>query len=128
MYNTDRSRKQTLVEYGFRLPSALDNRPLNYDEFNEKISKVIYVSTTPNDEEIVLSNNHIVSQIVRPTGLLDPIVEIRKTEHQIDDLINELMLLKNNNQRAFITVMTIRMAEDLTNYLNNTKVKNNLFT
>ncbi|RJS90938.1 excinuclease ABC subunit UvrB, partial [Ureaplasma urealyticum] len=123
MHNTDRSRKQTLVEYGFRLPSALDNRPLNYDEFNKKLSKTIYVSATPNDEEIALSDNHIVSQIVRPTGLLDPIIEIRKTEHQIDDLINELMLLKNKNQRAFITVMTIRMAEDLTNYLNNTKIK-----
>lgn len=123
MYNTDRSRKQTLVDYGFRLESALDNRPLNYDEFNNLISNAIYVSATPNDEEIALSNNNIVHQIVRPTGLLDPIVEIRKTEHQVDDLLNELNKIKQNNQRAFITVMTIRMAEELTNFINNTNIK-----
>ncbi|MCV3753818.1 excinuclease ABC subunit UvrB [Ureaplasma zalophigenitalium] len=123
MHNTDRSRKQTLVDYGFRLPSALDNRPLNYDEFNQTLDNVIYVSATPNDEEIALSNGVIVSQIVRPTGLLDPVIEIRPTEFQIDDLIRELNILHDKNERAFINVMTIKMAEELSSYLNNTSIK-----
>ncbi|AJQ45082.1 excinuclease ABC subunit B [Ureaplasma diversum] len=123
MHNTDRSRKQTLVEYGFRLPSALDNRPLNYDEFNHLLDNVIYVSATPNQEEIELSNNVVVDQIVRPTGLLDPEIEIRKTEYQFDDLVNSLIELKNKNERAFVVVMTIRMAEELSKHLNDTPIK-----
>ncbi|WP_323368752.1 excinuclease ABC subunit UvrB [Mycoplasma tullyi] len=117
MYNTDKSRKTTLVEYGFRLPSALENRPLNYDEFSNKSDQVIFVSATPNDEEIQLSNNEIIEQIVRPTGLLDPIVEIRPRLDQINDLMNELKIQKDKNERTFITVTTIKMAEDLTEYL-----------
>ncbi|MCV3743758.1 excinuclease ABC subunit UvrB [Ureaplasma sp. ES3154-GEN] len=123
MHNTDRSRKQTLVDYGFRLPSALDNRPLNYQEFNAALDNVIYVSATPNDEEVELSNNVIVSQIVRPTGLVDPSIEIRPTQYQIDDLIKELNILRSKNERAFINVMTIKMAEELSSYLNNTDIK-----
>lgn len=90
MYNTDRSRKETLVKYGFRLPSALDNRPLNFKEFNDKLDNVIYVSATPNDYEIEKSHNCVVEQIVRPTGLLDPKIEIHSSKYQIDDLVVEL--------------------------------------
>ncbi len=117
MYNTDRSRKETLVEYGFRLPSALDNRPLNFEEFNDKQDKTIYISATPNEWEIEDSNNHIIEQIVRPTGLVDPTIEIRKTTRQIDDLVNELNIQKNKKEKTFISVMTIRMAEELTELL-----------
>lgn len=117
MYNTDRSRKETLVEYGFRLPSALDNRPLNFEEFNDKQDKTIYISATPNEWEIEDSNNHIIEQIVRPTGLVDPTIEIRKTTGQIDDLVNELNIQKNKKEKTFISVMTIRMAEELTELL-----------
>lgn len=123
MYNTDRSRKETLIEYGFRLPSALDNRPLNFEEFNNKLKHAIFVSATPNEYEINLSNNEIVEQIVRPTFLLDPKIEIRKKENQIDDLINELFIQKEKNNKTFITVMTIRMAEDLTEYLKQRNIK-----
>ncbi|EGZ31269.1 excinuclease ABC subunit UvrB [Malacoplasma iowae] len=123
MYNTDRSRKETLVEYGFRLPSALDNRPLNFDEFLNKINKVLYVSATPNEWEINESNGVITEQIIRPTGLVDPIVEIRKTKDQIIDIENELNKQIAKKQRTFITVMTIRMAEELTNYLKNKNIK-----
>lgn len=123
MYNTDRSRKETLVEYGFRLPSALDNRPLNFDEFNKKIDKVIYVSATPNDYEIEKSNNIIIQQIVRPTGLLDPLVEVRPSKYQIDDLISEINKQILKNEKTFVTVLTIRMAEELTNYLKQRKIK-----
>lgn len=123
MYNTDRSRKETLVEYGFRLPSALDNRPLQYDEFLNKLDKVIFVSATPNEWEIDYSNNTIVEQIVRPTGLLDPKIEVRSTKNQMEDLLNELQIQKENNERTFITVMTIRMAEELTHFLQERGVK-----
>lgn len=116
MYNTDRSRKQTLVDYGFRLPSALDNRPLNFDEFKNKINKVLYVSATPNDWEVD-SSHQVVEQIIRPTGLVDPVVEIRKTENQILDIENEISNQIKKNERTFIMVMTIRMAEELTQYL-----------
>lgn len=116
MYNTDRSRKQTLVDYGFRLPSALDNRPLNFDEFKNKINKVLYVSATPNDWEVD-SSHQVVEQIIRPTGLVDPVVEIRKTENQILDIENEISNQVKKNERTFIMVMTIRMAEELTQYL-----------
>ncbi len=117
MYNGDRSRKETLVEYGFRLPSALDNRPLRFDEFEEKIHQVIYMSATPGDYELEQTNNEVVEQIIRPTGLLDPKVEVRPSKNQIDDIVNELDKTIANNERILITTLTIRMAEDLTAYL-----------
>ncbi len=123
MYNGDRMRKQTLVDYGFRLPSALDNRPLKFDEFNQKINQIIYVSATPGDYELDLVNNKWVEQIIRPTGLLDPTIDVRKTEGQIDDLINEINLRKAKNERVLITTLTIRMAEELTSYLKNLGIK-----
>jgi excinuclease ABC subunit B len=116
MYNGDRSRKQTLVDYGFRLPSALDNRPLNFTEFNKKISKVVYLSATPGDYELSRTP-YLVEQIIRPTGLLDPVVVIRKKEGQIDDLVHEIMKRIKQSQRTLITTLTIKMSEDLTNYL-----------
>jgi len=116
MFNGDRSRKQTLVDYGFRLPSALDNRPLNFEEFNEKISKVIYLSATPGDYELERTP-YLAEQIIRPTGLLDPVVEVRKKEGQIDDIVFEIMKRIEKNQRTLITTLTIKMSEDLTNYL-----------
>jgi excinuclease ABC subunit B len=116
MFNGDRSRKQTLVDYGFRLPSALDNRPLNFDEFNEKIDQVIYLSATPGDYELA-KTPHLVEQIIRPTGLLDPVVEVRPKEGQIDDIVAEVMDRIERNQRTLITTLTIKMSEDLTTYL-----------
>ena len=123
MYNGDRMRKTTLVEYGFRLPSALDNRPLQFNEFVDKINQVIYVSATPGDYEMELVNNKVTEQIIRPTGLLDPKIEVRKTEGQIDDLINEINIRKEKNERVLITTLTIRMAEELTSYLKNIGIK-----
>ncbi len=123
MYNGDRMRKQTLVDYGFRLPSALDNRPLKFDEFRNKINQAIYVSATPGDYELQLVNNNYVEQIIRPTGLLDPTIEVRKTEGQIDDLIGEINKRKEINERILITTLTIRMAEELTNYLKGVGIK-----
>lgn len=123
MYNTDRSRKQTLVEYGFRLPSALDNRPLEYNEFLDKIDKALFVSATPNEWEIDYSNHNIIEQIVRPTGLLDPLIEVRPTKYQLDNLLGELHLQKQKNERTFVTVMTIRMAEELTHFLQQKNIK-----
>src|SRR5574344_574427 len=117
MYNGDRMRKTTLVNYGFRLPSALDNRPLKFDEFEKKINQVIYVSATPGDYELEKTNNQFVEQIIRPTGLLDPTIEVRPTTNQIDDLISEINIRKTKNERVLITTLTIRMAEELTNYL-----------
>ena len=117
MYNGDRMRKSTLVNYGFRLPSALDNRPLKFEEFEKKINQAIYVSATPGDYELSKTNNEFVQQIIRPTGLLDPTIEVRPTEGQIDDLINEINIRKSKNERVLITTLTIRMAEELTNYL-----------
>ena len=123
MYNGDRARKMNLVEYGFRLPSALDNRPLKYDEFEKKINQAIYVSATPGDLELEHTNNTYVEQIIRPTGLLDPEVEIRKTEGQIDDLIGEIRTRIEKNERILITTLTIRMSEELTNYLKDLDIK-----
>lgn len=117
MYNGDRQRKQTLVDYGFRLPSALDNRPLKFDEFESKINQVIYVSATPGDYEKELVDHKYVEQIIRPTGLLDPTIEVKPTKGQIDDIINEIRIRKEKNERVLITTLTIRMAEELTNYL-----------
>ena len=122
MYNGDRARKQVLVDYGFRLPSAMDNRPLKFEEFEQKLNQVIYVSATPGDYEKEKSKN-IVEQIIRPTGLLDPIIEVRKSKNQIDDLVNEINLCKEKNERVLITTLTIRMAEELTDYLKKIDIK-----
>ena len=123
MYNGDRARKQNLVDYGFRLPSALDNRPLKYDEFESKINQVIYVSATPGDLELEHTSNHYVEQIIRPTGLLDPTIEVRKTDGQIDDLVGEINNRIEKNERVLVTTLTIRMAEELTNYLKELDIK-----
>lgn len=123
MYNGDRMRKTTLVEYGFRLPSALDNRPLQFDEFESKLNDVIFVSATPGDYEMKLVDYHFAEQIIRPTGLLDPTFEVKPTEGQIDDLIGEINERIEKNERVLITTLTIRMAEELTNYLMGVGIK-----
>ena len=123
MYNGDRARKQNLVDYGFRLPSALDNRPLKFTEFEDKINQAIYVSATPGDYELEKTNNEFIEQIIRPTGLLDPVIEVRKTEGQIDDLVGEINERIKKNERVLITTLTIRMAEELTDYLKNLDIK-----
>jgi excinuclease ABC subunit B len=117
MYEGDRSRKQTLVDYGFRLPSALDNRPLRYDEFMGLVPRIIFVSATPGEDELRLSGGVIVEQIIRPTGLVDPPVEIRPVAGQVDDLLSEIRLREKKNERVLVTTLTKRMAEDLTDYL-----------
>lgn len=117
MYNGDRSRKETLVEYGFRLPSALDNRPLRFEEFEGKINQIMYVSATPGDYEMQKPNIPVVEQIIRPTGLLDPIIDVRPTLGQIDDIYKEIILRIERNERVLITTLTIKMSEELTNYL-----------
>ena len=123
MYNGDRSRKETLVEYGFRLPSALDNRPLRFEEFEKIINQVIYVSATPGDYELEHVNNEVVEQIIRPTGLLDPKIEVRPTANQIDDIISEIKMRQEKNERVLITTLTKRMAEDLSAYLKELGIK-----
>ena len=123
MYNGDRARKQVLVDYGFRLPSALDNRPLKFDEFENKINQAIYVSATPGDYELNKTNGKFVEQIIRPTGLLDPTIDVRKKEGQIDDLISEIQDRIDKNERTLVTTLTIRMAEELTNYLKDVGIK-----
>ncbi len=123
MYNGDRMRKQTLVDYGFRLPSALDNRPLKFDEFESKINNAIYVSATPGDYELEKTHGKYVEQIIRPTGLLDPIIHVRGTEGQIDDIINEIRIRMAKNERVLITTLTIKMSEELTNYLKELNIK-----
>lgn len=123
MYVGDRARKTTLVDYGFRLPTALDNRPLTFVEFNEKIKNVIYASATPGDYELKKVNNRVVEQIIRPTGLLDPLVEIRPSKNQIDDLISEIKKTITQKNRVFILTLTIQMAEDLSRYLQEQKIK-----
>jgi excinuclease ABC subunit B len=123
MYNGDRMRKQTLVDYGFRLPSALDNRPLKFEEFRNKIKQAIYISATPGDYELDLVNHKYVESIIRPTGLLDPTIEVKPTEGQIDDLIGEINERINKNERTLVTTLTIRMAEELTNYLKSLNMK-----
>lgn len=117
MYNGDRSRKETLVEYGFRLPSALDNRPLKFDEFEKKGNNLIFVSATPGDYELEKVNREVVEQIIRPTGLIDPLVTVKPRKNQIDDIINQINQRIKQNERVLITTLTIRMAEDLTSYL-----------
>ncbi|WP_297969905.1 excinuclease ABC subunit UvrB [uncultured Faecalibaculum sp.] len=123
MYNGDRARKETLVEYGFRLPSALDNRPLTFPEFEQVTGQSIFVSATPGDYELEKTDNHVVEQIIRPTGLLDPEVEVRPTEGQIDDLVDEIRQRIAAGQRTLVTTLTVRMAEDLTEYLKNLDIK-----
>src|SRR5438876_617438 len=117
MYEGDRSRKQTLVDYGFRLPSALDNRPLRFDEFMNLVPRMVFVSATPGVDELQLSGGVIVEQIIRPTGLVDPTVEIRPVAGQVDDLLSEIRLREQKNERVLVTTLTKRMAEDLTDYL-----------
>ena len=123
MYNGDRARKQVLVDYGFRLPSALDNRPLKFDEFEGLIKNAIFVSATPGDYELEKTNNTVVEQIIRPTGLLDPVVEVRPIEGQVDDLVDEIRDRIERKERVLITTLTVRMAEDLTSYLKGLDLK-----
>ena len=123
MYNGDRMRKQTLVDYGFRLPSALDNRPLRFEEFRDKINQAIYISATPGDYELELTGNKYTEQIIRPTGLLDPTIEIRKSAGQIDDIISEINKRVERNERVLITTLTVRMSEELTDYLKGVNIK-----
>ena len=123
MYNGDRARKETLVNYGFRLPSALDNRPLRFEEFEKMVNQAIYVSATPGDYELEKVHGEVIEQIIRPTGLLDPEVEVRPTMGQIDDLVDEIRERIERNERTLITTLTVRMAEDLTAYLKNMDFK-----
>jgi excinuclease ABC subunit B len=123
MYNGDRSRKETLVEHGFRLPSALDNRPLKFHEFEERMPQMIYVSATPAEYELKNSGGVIVEQVIRPTGLIDPQIEVRPIATQIDDLIAEIRECVKNEQRILVTTLTKRMAEDLTDYLQGVNIK-----
>ena len=123
MYRGDRSRKLTLVEYGFRLPSALDNRPLSFEEFESVVPQVIYVSATPADYELRKAQGVVVEQIIRPTGLMDPEIRVRPAEHQVDDLIGEIRRRAERNERILVTTLTKRMAEDLTEYLTDMGIK-----
>lgn len=123
IYEGDRSRKQTLVDYGFRLPSALDNRPLNFTEFTERINQSIYTSATPADWELSRSGKNLVELIIRPTGLLDPTIDVRPTKHQIDDVIAEVRKTTKRKQRVLITTLTKRMAEDLSQHLQDVGIK-----
>ena len=125
IYGGDRARKQNLVEYGFRLPAAFDNRPLRFEEFQEMTNQVIYVSATPADYELMESEGVVVEQIIRPTGLLDPEIEVRPSENQIDDLLDEILTRTNRHERVLITTLTKRMAEELTEYLLNHDVRAN---
>ena len=125
MYGGDRARKTNLVEYGFRLPAAMDNRPLKFEEFESMAKQVIYVSATPADYELMQSEGIVVEQVIRPTGLLDPIIEVRPSHNQIDDLMEEIQLRIERNERTLITTLTKRMAEELTEYLLNNNVKCN---
>ena len=123
MYGGDRSRKENLVEYGFRLPAAMDNRPLKYEEFEYVQNQVIYVSATPSDYELEKTEGVFVEQIIRPTGLLDPVIEVRSSNNQIDDIINEIHLRVSSNERVLITTLTKRMAEELTKFLTKVDIR-----
>lgn len=123
MYNGDQARKKVLVDYGFRLPSAMDNRPLKFHEFEAKVNKVIYVSATPGDYELEKTNNTKIEQIIRPTGLLDPPIEVRTSKNQIDNLVEEINIQIQKKERTLITTLTIRMAEELTTYLKKLNIK-----
>jgi len=123
MYNGDRSRKEVLVEYGFRLPSALDNRPLKFTEFEKMVDQVVFVSATPADYELEQCQGVVVEQIIRPTGLLDPEIEVKPTKHQIDDLVEEITAVTDRKERVLVTTLTKRMAEDLSEYLHGMGLK-----
>lgn len=123
MYNGDHARKQSLIDYGFRLPSAFDNRPLKFEEFEERINQAIFFSATPAEYELEHSNGHIVEQIIRPTGLLDPRIEVRPVENQVDDLINQINMRVEKQERVLVTTLTKKMAEDLTKYLTTIDIK-----
>jgi excinuclease ABC subunit B len=123
MYHGDRSRKETLIEYGFRLPSALDNRPLKFDEFMSKVHQAVYVSATPDTYELSLAGSHISEQLIRPTGIVDPEVEVRGTEGQIPDLEKEINIRIQKHQRVLVTTLTKRMAEELSSYLEEKGIK-----
>lgn len=123
MYNGDRARKESLVEYGFRLPSAFDNRPLKFNEWEDRINQVVFVSATPSDYEAEHAKENVVEQIIRPTGLLDPKIEVKPVEHQVDDLIEQINEVVQNHERVLVTTLTKKMAEDLTAYLKNIDIK-----
>jgi excinuclease ABC subunit B len=123
MYNGDRARKEVLVEYGFRLPSALDNRPLVFDEFLSLVPKALMVSATPAELELQMSEGIVVEQIIRPTGLIDPVIEIRPVRGQVDDLLKEIRLREKRGERILVTTLTKRMAEDLTDYMQQVGVR-----
>ncbi|MDP7113853.1 MAG: hypothetical protein QGH45_17925, partial [Myxococcota bacterium] len=123
MYKGDRSRKLTLVDHGFRLPSALDNRPLTFDEFNDQLNQIVFVSATPGDYELELTGGEVVEQVIRPTGLVDPEIEIRPATDQVDDLLAEIRERAKRNERVLVTTLTKRMAEDLTEYYEDLGVK-----
>lgn len=125
MYNGDRARKESLVNYGFRLPSAFDNRPLTFKEFEERINQVVFVSATPADYEKEHSKSNVAEQIIRPTGLLDPKIEVKPVTNQIDDLIEQIRLRVDKKERILVTTLTKKMAEDLTKYLKELDIKVN---
>lgn len=125
MYGGDHARKENLVEYGFRLPAAIDNRPLKFEEFEAMTKQVIYISATPAEYELIKSEGIVVEQIIRPTGLLDPIIEIRPSQNQIDDLMEEIQVRIERQERTLVTTLTKRMAEELTEYLLNHNIKCN---
>jgi len=123
MYRGDRNRKETLVEFGFRLPSALDNRPLKFEEFEQHIGQVLYTSATPGDWELLQTAGEVVEQIIRPTGLLDPEIEVRGAQSQVDDLLEEIRQRVERSERVLVTTLTKRMAEDLTEYYQDVGLK-----
>ncbi len=123
MYNGDQSRKRTLVEFGFRLPSAMNNRPMTFEEFESVQKQTIYVSATPGDYELEKVNHEIVEQIIRPTGLVDPTIEIKPSKGQVDDLIEQIHERRARNERVLITTLTVKMAEELTSYLQEMDIK-----
>jgi excinuclease ABC subunit B len=123
MYNGDRARKKNLIEYGFRLPSAYDNRPLRYEEFEDKMKQILFMSATPANEEIIKSEDNVVEQVIRPTGLLDPIIEVRETKNQIKNLVSEIQKNIKKNQRSLVVTLTKKQAEDLTDYLIDQNIK-----
>ncbi|MEI6821645.1 MAG: helicase-related protein, partial [Bacteroidota bacterium] len=122
-YGGDRSRKQNLVEYGFRLPSAMDNRPLKFDEFESMINQIIYVSATPADYELQMSEGIVVEQLIRPTGLLEPIIDVRPSSNQVDDLLDEIEKTTAKGERTLVTTLTKRMAEELSKYMTNLGIR-----
>src|SRR5207237_4180676 len=123
MFNGDRARKQTLVDYGFRMPSALDNRPLTFEEFEHRMNQVIYVSATPGPYELTRAGGVVVEQVIRPTGLVDPEVEIRPVKGQVDDLLEEIRVRAEKGERVLVTTLTKRMAEDLSEYFTEVGVR-----